>query len=111
METVICFVGAEAGTESEAVAQYVVSQAGKHTGVQGLDTCTEVPSATSREALPLSASNSLHGTPFWAMWSIYPTILCHTLIDSLIAQLVKNLPAMQETPVCFQGQEEKVEEG
>ena len=31
--------------------------------------------------------------------------------DSLLAQLVKNLPAMQETPVPFLGQEEPLEKG
>ena len=30
---------------------------------------------------------------------------------SLIAQLVKNLPAMQETPVQFLGQEDPLERG
>ena len=30
---------------------------------------------------------------------------------SLAAQLVKNPPAMQETPVRFQGQEDPLEEG
>ena len=30
---------------------------------------------------------------------------------SLIAQLVKNLPAMQETPGCFLGQEDLLEKG
>ena len=30
---------------------------------------------------------------------------------SLIAQLVKNLPAMQETPVRFLGQEDLLEKG
>ena len=31
--------------------------------------------------------------------------------DALIAQLVKNLPAMQETPDRFLGQEEPLEKG
>ena len=30
---------------------------------------------------------------------------------SLVAQLVKNLPAMQETPVWFLGQEDLLEKG
>ena len=30
---------------------------------------------------------------------------------SLVAQLVKNLPAMQETPVRFLGQEDSLEKG
>ena len=39
--------------------------------------------------------------------------LCHLILigDSLIAQLVKNLPAMQETWVRFLGQEDRLEEG
>ena len=32
-------------------------------------------------------------------------------LASLIAQLVKNLPAIQETPVCFLGQEDQLEKG
>ena len=41
--------------------------------------------------------------------------LCHFILDhisfqaSLIAQLVKNLPAMQETPVQFLGWEDPLE--
>ena len=31
--------------------------------------------------------------------------------DSLVAQLVKNLPVMQETPVKFLGQEDPLEKG
>ena len=31
--------------------------------------------------------------------------------SSLVAQLVKNLPAMQETPVRFLGQEDLLEKG
>ena len=34
-----------------------------------------------------------------------------SLWASLIAQLVKNLPAMQETPVRFLGQEDPLEKG
>ena len=33
------------------------------------------------------------------------------LLDSLVAQVVKNLPAMQETPVRFLGQEDPLEKG
>ena len=32
-------------------------------------------------------------------------------ICSLVAQLVKNLPAMQETPILFLGQEDLLEKG
>ena len=35
----------------------------------------------------------------------------HSLTPSLIAQLVKNLPAMQETPIQFLGQEDPLEKG
>ena len=33
------------------------------------------------------------------------------IFSSLVAQLVKNLPAMQETPVGFLGQEDPLEKG
>ena len=36
---------------------------------------------------------------------------CSVIGASLVAQLVKNLPAMQETPVRFLGQEDPLEEG
>ena len=36
---------------------------------------------------------------------------CFMARASLIAQLVKNLPAMQETPVLFLGQEDPLEKG
>ena len=35
----------------------------------------------------------------------------HKNRDSLVAQLVKNLPAIQEAPVQFLGQENRLEEG
>ena len=38
-------------------------------------------------------------------------IFCASLIASLVAQLVKNPPAMQETPVRFLGREDPLEEG
>jgi len=41
---------------------------------------------------------------FWLCYSIYIRL-------SLIAQLVKNPPAMQETPVQFLGQEDPLEKG
>ena len=37
--------------------------------------------------------------------------LYHSLGTSLVAQLVKNLPAMQETPVQFLGREDPLEKG
>ena len=36
---------------------------------------------------------------------------CSPYWASLVAQLEKNLPAMQETPVQFQGQEDLLEKG
>ena len=42
--------------------------------------------------------------PLWEPHEIH-------LLDSLVAQLVKNLPAMQETPVGFLGQEDPLEKG
>ena len=33
----------------------------------------------------------------------------NNILDSLLAQLVKNLPAMQETPVQFLGQDNRLE--
>ena len=42
--------------------------------------------------------------------SIYNQIALD-LRESLVAQLVKNLPAMQETPVQFLGQEVPLEKG
>ena len=45
--------------------------------------------------------------------TVSPSI-CHAVMGlgaSLIAQLVKNPPAMQETPVQFLGQEDPLEKG
>ena len=41
--------------------------------------------------------------------SLFPAV--NPLRASLVAQLVKNLPAMQETPVQFLGQEDPLEKG
>ena len=51
-------------------------------------------------------TNGAQGFPFLH-------ILINTIyyLSSLIAQLVKNLPAMQETPVQFLGQEDTLEKG
>ena len=35
----------------------------------------------------------------------------YTVWASLMAQMIKNLPAMQETQVCFLGQEDILEKG
>ena len=37
--------------------------------------------------------------------------MCMLICDSLIAQVVKNLPSMQETPVQFLGREDPLEKG
>ena len=37
--------------------------------------------------------------------------ICHLIIASLVAQLVKNPPAMQETPVRSLGREDPLEKG
>ena len=42
--------------------------------------------------------------PPWELHEIH-------LLDSLVAQVVKNLPAMQETLVKFLGQEDPLEKG
>ena len=47
----------------------------------------------------LSIFNVLIGRPYAIFW------------DTLIAQLVKNPPAMQETPVQFLSQEDPLEKG
>ena len=39
------------------------------------------------------------------------TTVCKMHMASLIAHLVKNLPAMQETPVRFMGREDPLEKG
>ena len=36
---------------------------------------------------------------------------CMDIRASLILQLIKNPPAMQETPVCFLGREDPLEKG
>ena len=41
--------------------------------------------------------------------SLINSTICHLIIASLVAQLVKNPPAMQETPVIFLGQEDQLE--
>ena len=42
---------------------------------------------------------------------LYIVYNIHVFVASLIAQLVKNPPAMQETPVQFLGQEDPLEKG
>ena len=43
--------------------------------------------------------------PFYWIFGVYPT----SLGASLTAQLIRNLPAMQETPIQFLGQEDPLE--
>ena len=45
------------------------------------------------------------------MYSLNLHNITHQLWASLVAQLVKNLPAMQETVVEFLGQEDPMEKG
>ena len=49
----------------------------------------------------------------WAFFYLQALLfLSHLLfLASLVAQLVKNPPAMQETPVLFLGQEDPLEKG
>ena len=42
---------------------------------------------------------------------LYAYLGCEIAKSSLVAQLVKNLPAVQETPVQFLGQEDPLEKG
>ena len=44
-------------------------------------------------------------------WEFLPALSSKLSVASLIAQLVKNLPAVQETPVQFLGQEDPLEKG
>ena len=53
----------------------------------------------ARACLPLKRSSPL------------PVLRLYSSLFSLIAQLIKNLPAMQETPVRFLGQEDPLEKG
>ena len=68
------------------------------------------------------SSKALHGYPSWQIpksliWNNNtvsppsPMVLQIQRAASLIAQLVKNLPAMQETLVWFLGQEDPLEKG
>ena len=62
------------------------------------------------EVITISLGNICHYTVtefFCVWWELLRSILA----TSLIAQLVKNLPAMQETPVRFLGQEDPLEKG
>ena len=53
----------------------------------------------------------VHGVPKSWTWLSNLHFTYHVLRASLIAQLVKNLPAMQETLVQFLGQEDPLEKG
>ena len=71
----------------------------------------EVPFHSKVVAIQKSASNKCwrgcgeKGTLLQCWWE------CKLVWASLIAQLVKNLPAMQETSVRFLGQEDSLEKG
>ena len=59
---------------------------------------------------PSATSQMLHKKIFAGMnKEVLYTTIC--TVGSLIAQLVKNPPAMQETPIWFLGQEEPLEKG
>ena len=42
---------------------------------------------------------------------MFIVISIHIYMDSLVAQMVKNTPAMQENPVQFLGEEDSLEKG
>ena len=44
-------------------------------------------------------------------FNVQPSVSVSSIRASLIAQLVKNLPEVQETPVRFLGQEDPLEKG
>ena len=50
---------------------------------------------------------------YWTCLSGHAMLVCPTADEGafLVAQLVKNLPAMQETPVQFQGREDPLGKG
>ena len=52
-----------------------------------------------------------HVLNFWKLWSTVEFTEFSIQLASLIAQLVKNLPTMQETPVQILGQEDLLEKG
>ena len=58
----------------------------------------------------LSLTDAVHpeGTP-WILPRLDPSIFQFKKKASLVAQLVKNPPSMQETPVQFLGQEDLLE--
>ena len=51
----------------------------------------------------------IQGTLF--PWTFIKDVICKVFRASLIAQLVKNPPAMQESPVLFLGREDPLEKG
>ena len=70
--------------------------------------------------IPWTVANQTHlsmGFPRQEYWSTFPFPSTGNLPDpgieptSMIAQLVKNPPAMQEIPIGFLGQEDTLEKG
>ena len=64
----------------------------------------------SLDDLSIDVSGVLKSTSIIVFLAI-STSICLIYWASLIAQLIKNLPAMQETPVQFLGQEDLLEKG
>ena len=64
---------------------------------------------------PFSGRTQSFSNFFFPTWQLFWNILVfnvqHLLVASLIAQLVKNPPAMQETLVQFLGLEDPLEKG
>ena len=59
-------------------------------------------------ALRLQADSMVGPLRLWLI--IEPSIICIVIWTSLVAQIVKNLPAMRETWVCSLGWEDPLEE-
>ena len=83
------------------------------------DQNSEIKMLTSDVSRTLIHPEALEETPsllfpvltsfaFLGLWPHHPNLCLHF---SLIAQLVKNLPAMQETPIRFLGLEDPLEKG
>ena len=49
--------------------------------------------------------------PYWSDENIWTQIVVQLIWASMVVQLVKNPPAMQETPVLFLGWEDPLEKG
>ena len=90
----ICALGRSTGEGNSYPLQYFGLENSKDCIVHGVTKNSECD-------FPAKAAGSLQA------WS-HDIFICRA---SLIAQLVKNLPAMQETRGCFLGQEDLLEKG